>query len=59
MGRNEAARGCCSNRRARTSTSVDTQMIPNAWTRAQCRAIEISLGGGFLLLAILEVMFRW
>ena len=33
--------------------------LADGWTRAQCRAIEIGIGGGFVLLAALEVMFRW
>ena len=28
-----------------------------AWDEAQCRAIEIGVGGGFLILALLEVVF--
>ena len=33
--------------------------LADGWTRAQCRAIEIGVGGGFVLLAALEVMFGW
>lgn len=29
-----------------------------AWDEAKCRAIEIGVGGGFLILALLEVLFR-
>ena len=36
-----------------------SQSLADGWTRAQCRAIEIGIGGGFVLLAALEVMFRW
>ena len=30
--------------------------ISAIWTRAQCRAIEIGVGGGFIALAILAVI---
>ena len=57
---NKVARSRCSSSRAELSTPADNQIVQQqAWTRIQCRAIEISLGGGFLLLAILEAMFRW
>ena len=59
MREKKAVRGSCNYPRTKLSTPADSQMISNAWTRAQCHAIEISLGGGFLLLAILAVMFRW
>ena len=36
-----------------------SQSLADGWTRAQCRAIEIGIGGGFVLLAALEVMFGW
>ena len=48
--------------RAKVSNSGrnrDTAIVQQPWTRAQCRAMEIGLGGGFIVLAILEAMFRW
>ena len=59
MTRNKAARNSCRCSRAKLSTAADNEIVQQAWTHAQCRAIEIGLGGGFLVLAILEVMFRW
>lgn len=32
------------------------EIVANGWTRAQCRAIEWSLGGGFLLMAVVEAV---
>lgn len=29
------------------------------WDKAKCRAIELSLGGGFLAMAVLEAIFKW
>ena len=48
-------------RRQRVSLSgpADTHILQQAWSSAQCRAIEIGLGGGFLVLAALEVVFGW
>ena len=48
-------------RRQRVSLSgpADTHILQQAWSSAQCRAIEIGLGGGFLILAVLEAMFGW
>ena len=34
-------------------------IVSNAWTVAQRRAIEIGLGGGFIAMAALEVVFGW
>ena len=57
---NKAVRGSCNYPRTKLSTPADNQIVQQqAWTRIQCRAIEIALGGGFLVLLILEVMFRW
>ena len=58
MNRNKAARDCGNSHRAIMS-AADNEIVSKNWTRAQCRAIEIALGGGFLILAILQVMFRW
>lgn len=59
--KSKAARRSCSCERARVSTSHrDAHSIANrAWTRAECRAMEIALGGGFLALAALEAIFGW
>lgn len=48
-------------RRQRVSLSgpADMHILPQGWSSAQCRAIEIGLGGGFLVLAALEVVFGW
>lgn len=48
-------------RRQRVSRSgqADAHIVQQSWTQAQCRAIEIGLGGGFLVLAALEVLFGW
>ena len=32
------------------------QIIPNEWTPEKCRAIEVAMGGGWLLMAILAVV---
>lgn len=44
-----------------TSTSnQDTPIISDrTWSRAECRAMELALGGGFVVLAVLEVIFKW
>ena len=34
----------------------DNEIVAAGWTRAQCRAIEMGLGGGFLLMAALEAV---
>ena len=59
--KSKAARRSGNCERARVSTSQrDAHSIANrAWTRAECRAMEIALGGGFLALAALEAIFRW
>ena len=59
--KSKAARRSGNCERARVSTSQrDAHSIANrAWTRAECRAMEIALGGGFAVLAVLEVIFRW
>jgi len=62
MREKKAVRGSCNYPRTKVSSSGrnrDTEIVQQAWTRTQCRAIEIALGGGFLVLLILEVMFRW
>ena len=48
-------------RRLRVSRSgqADAHIVQQSWTQAQCRAIEIGLGGGFLALTVLEVLFGW
>lgn len=46
-------------RRVSLSGPADTHILQQAWSNAQCRAIEIGLGGGFLVLAALEVVFGW
>ena len=56
--RSKEARDCCNRPRAKVSAR-DTAIVQHAWSRAQCRAMEIGIGGGFIVLAILEVMFRW
>ena len=56
----KAARHRCNDNRANVHSPEDTAIISDiAWTRAKCRAIEFSVGGGFLLLAIMEVIFKW
>lgn len=59
--KSKAARRCCNSERAKgVHTQRDADSIAKrAWTRAECRAMEIALGGGFLALAILEVVFKW
>lgn len=59
--KSKAARRSGNCERARVSTSQrDAHSIANrAWTRAECRAMEIALGGGFLALAVLEAIFGW
>ena len=37
----------------------DDPIVSEDWTRPQCRAIELSLGGGFLVLFFLEAIFGW
>ena len=32
------------------------EIVANGWTRAQCRAIELALGGGFLVMAAIEAV---
>ena len=46
------ANGATAHSRGKTPTNS----IPAAWTPAQCRAIEIGMGGGWLLLALLAVV---
>ena len=31
-------------------------ILPNEWTPEKCRAIEIAMGGGWLLMAVLAVI---
>ena len=57
----KAARHSCNYNRANGATAqrrgkTPTNSIAGAWTPAQCRAIEIGMGGGFVLLAILAVV---
>ena len=63
MPRKKAVRGSGNYPRTEVSSSGRSRDIEivqqHPWTRIQCRAIEIALGGGFLVLLILEVMFRW
>lgn len=46
-------------RRVPSSGRTGTSILQQTWNGAQCRAIEIGLGGGFLVLAALEVVFGW
>lgn len=46
-------------RRVSLSGPADTHIVQHVWSSAQSRAIEIGLGGGFLVLAALEVVFGW
>ena len=39
-----------------SSTDHSIPAIPGIWTREKCFAIEISLGGGFALMALLAVV---
>lgn len=60
MTNKEAARNVCQRHRANVHSTEDTPIIPErAWTRAECRAMELALGGGFLVLAVLEMIFKW
>ena len=54
-----AQRQLARRRRVPSSGRTDTQIVQQAWSNAQCRAIEIGLGGGFLVLGALEVVFGW
>ena len=56
MARGKSARGRWNDRRAK---SKDTPIVHDGWTRAQCRAMELALGGGFAALAALEAVFGW
>lgn len=60
MTNKEEARNVCQRHRANVHSPEDTQIIPDrTWTRTKCRAIELALGGGFVVLAVLEVVFQW
>ena len=57
----KTARHRCNDNRAHGATAqcrgkAPRDSIAGAWTSAQCRAIEIGLGGGWLLLAVLAVV---
>lgn len=54
-----AQRQLVRRRRVPSSGRTGTSILQQAWSSAQCRAIEIGLGGGFLVLAALEVVFGW
>lgn len=41
---------------AQSRGETPTSSLSDGWTRAQCRAIEIGMGGGWLLLALLAVV---
>ena len=61
MARNEAAPrsgnyGGAIGATAQRGGKTPMNSIPATWTRAQCRAIEIGMEGGFVLLAILAVV---
>ena len=56
MASKEATRHSGNCERVRVSTTRDIQIVSNGWTEAQTRAIEIGVGGGFLLMAVLAVM---
>ena len=61
MIKKKAARHRCNDNRAngaiaQSDGKTPMHSIPAAWTSAQCRAIEIGMGGGWLLLAILAVV---
>ena len=36
--------------------SSNDQSIPGVWTPEKCRAVEIGLGGGFALMAVLAAV---
>lgn len=56
----ESARSRCSSSRAKgVHLHRDTDIVANGWTRAQCRAMAVAMGGGWLVLAALEVFFQW
>ena len=60
MKEKKQARCRCSSTRAKVSReNEDAVIVSPAWTRAQCRAMELALGGGFIALAVLEAMFGW
>lgn len=60
MTEKDAARNVCQRHRANVHSTEDAPIISDrTWTRAECRAIEIALGGGFAVLAVAEVIFRW
>lgn len=53
----ESARSRCNSSRARLSTrNRDNDIVANGWTRAQCRAISLVVGGWFAAMALLEVV---
>ena len=57
----KTARHRCNDNRAHGATAqcrgeAPRDSIAGAWTTTQCRAIEIGLGGGWLLLAVLAVV---
>lgn len=61
MAEKGSARHSCHYDRANgVHSHEDTAIIPDRpWTKAECRAMEIALGGGFMVLAVLEVIFGW
>ena len=59
MAKTRATPRSCSYDGARTSMEADANIIQDAWTRAQRFAVVASLGGGFMLMAALEVVFGW
>lgn len=56
MADKKATRRGCHHDRAKRPRHEDNEIVAAGWTRAQCRAIEIGLGGGFLLMAALEAV---
>jgi len=56
----KAARNVCQRNRANVHSHEDTPIISDrTWSRAECRAMELALGSGFVVLAVLEVIFKW
>lgn len=57
MAEKEAARNCCSSSRAMVSTKrPDTDIVPNGWTREQCRAIVVAMAIMWGLMTVLAVV---
>ena len=60
MTEKDAARNVRQRHRANVHPTGDAPIISDrTWSRAECRAMELALGGGFMVLAVLEVIFKW